>query len=90
MDTVMMTRENNNIPSCHLIGLLRPSPLILASPLSTFYRSSPKDSPIIPETQVRLALVLVPTARYLFPTAHGRHGSVQLGALTCFPALQHR
>eukprot|EP00063_Salmo_salar_P092587 XP_014067422.1 PREDICTED: teneurin-3-like isoform X8 [Salmo salar] len=60
MDTVMMTRENNNIPSCHLIGLLRPSPLILASPLSTFYRSSPKDSPIIPETQVLHEEVAIP------------------------------
>uniref|UniRef100_A0A8C7FJ19 Teneurin transmembrane protein 3 n=1 Tax=Oncorhynchus kisutch TaxID=8019 RepID=A0A8C7FJ19_ONCKI len=60
MDTVMMKRENNNIPSCHLIGLLRPSPLILASPLSTFYRSSPKDSPIIPETQVLHEDVAIP------------------------------
>ncbi|CDQ66149.1 unnamed protein product [Oncorhynchus mykiss] len=60
MDTVMMKRENNNIPSCHLIGLVRPSPLILASPLSTFYRSSPKDSPIIPETQVLHEEVAIP------------------------------
>ncbi|KAK6298562.1 hypothetical protein J4Q44_G00316170 [Coregonus suidteri] len=60
MDTVVMKRENNNIPSCHLSGLLRPSPLILASPLSTFYRSSPKDSPIIPETQVLHEEVAIP------------------------------
>lgn len=53
MDTVVMKREENDIPSCYMTGLLRPSPLILASPLSTLYRTSPEDSPIIPETQVR-------------------------------------
>lgn len=52
MDTVVMKREENDIPSCYLTGLLRPNPLILATPLSTLYKSSPEDSPIIPETQV--------------------------------------
>ncbi|KAL0974317.1 hypothetical protein UPYG_G00218740 [Umbra pygmaea] len=60
MDTVVMKREDNDIPSCHLSGLLRPSPQILASPLSTFYRSSPEDSPIIPETQVLHEEVAIP------------------------------
>lgn len=54
MDTVVMKREENDIPSCYLTGLIRPNPLILATPLSTLYKSSPEDSPIIPETQVRL------------------------------------
>ncbi len=53
MDTVVMKREENDIPSCYLTGLNRPNPLILATPLSTLYKSSPEDSPIIPETQVR-------------------------------------
>lgn len=53
MDTVVMKREENDIPSCYLTGLIRPNPLILATPLSTLYKSSPEDSPIIPETQVR-------------------------------------
>ncbi|CAB1337375.1 unnamed protein product, partial [Coregonus sp. 'balchen'] len=60
MDTVVMKREDNDIPSCYLSGLLRPSPIILASPLSTFYRSSPEDSPIIPETQVLHEEVAIP------------------------------
>lgn len=52
MDTVVMKREENDIPSCYLTGLIRPNPQILATPLSTFYKSSPEDSPIVPETQV--------------------------------------
>ena len=54
MDTVVMKREENDIPSCYLTGLIRPNPQILATPLSTFYKSSPEDSPIVPETQVRI------------------------------------
>ncbi|XP_026027902.1 teneurin-3 isoform X9 [Astatotilapia calliptera] len=52
MDTLVMKKEENDIPSCDLSGFIRPSPVIVASPLSTFYRSSPEDGPIIPETQV--------------------------------------
>lgn len=49
---VWLFQEENDIPSCDLSGFIRPSPVIVASPLSTFYRSSPEDGPIIPETQV--------------------------------------
>ncbi len=49
---VLLFQEENDIPSCDLSGFIRPSPVLVASPLSTFYRSSPKDGPIIPETQV--------------------------------------
>ncbi|XP_034043467.1 teneurin-3 isoform X3 [Thalassophryne amazonica] len=52
MDTLVMKKEENDIPSCDLSGFIRPSPVIVASPLSTFYRTSPEDGPIIPETQV--------------------------------------
>uniref|UniRef100_A0A8C2K937 Teneurin-3 n=1 Tax=Cyprinus carpio TaxID=7962 RepID=A0A8C2K937_CYPCA len=52
MDTLVMKKEENDIPSCDLSGFIRPSPLIVATPLSTFFRSSPENSPIIPETQV--------------------------------------
>ncbi|XP_030643752.1 teneurin-3 isoform X1 [Chanos chanos] len=52
MDTLVMKKEENDIPSCDLSGFIRPSPLIVATPLSTFFRSSPVDGPIIPETQV--------------------------------------
>lgn len=54
MDTVVMKREENDIPSCYLSGLIRPNPQVLATPLSTFYKTSPEDSPIVPETQVRI------------------------------------
>ena len=53
MDTLVMKKEENDIPSCDLSGFVRPSPIIVSSPLSTFFRSSPEDSPIIPETQVQ-------------------------------------
>lgn len=56
MDTLVMKKEENDIPSCDLSGFIRPSPLIVATPLSTFFRSSPENGPIIPETQVRLSL----------------------------------
>lgn len=56
MDTVVMKREENDIPSCYLTGLIRPSPLVVATPLSTLYKTSTEDSPIIPETQVRLLI----------------------------------
>ncbi|MEQ2270191.1 Teneurin-3 [Xenotaenia resolanae] len=52
MDTLVMKKEENDIPSCDLSGFIRPSPVIVASPLSTFFRGSHNDGPIIPETQV--------------------------------------
>uniref|UniRef100_A0A672SQP1 Teneurin transmembrane protein 3 n=1 Tax=Sinocyclocheilus grahami TaxID=75366 RepID=A0A672SQP1_SINGR len=52
MDMLVMKKEENDIPSCDLSGFIRPSPLIVATPLSTFFRSSPENGPIIPETQV--------------------------------------
>lgn len=48
----LFVQEENDIPSCDLSGFIRPSPIIVASPLSTFYRTLPEDGPIIPETQV--------------------------------------
>lgn len=50
-----MKKEENDIPSCDLSGFVRPNPIIVSSPLSTFFRISPEDSPIIPETQVKCA-----------------------------------
>lgn len=75
MDTVVMKREENDIPSCYLTGLIRPNPLIVATPLSTLYKTSPEDSPIIPETQVRLL-------------SQRRHGGFAFHGLCCkFPNL---
>ncbi|XP_069850070.1 teneurin-2 isoform X2 [Dipodomys merriami] len=52
MDTLVMKTEENSIPSCDLSGFLRPDPIIIASPLSTFFSAAPGHSPIVPETQV--------------------------------------
>ncbi|XP_073445586.1 teneurin-2 isoform X3 [Dendrobates tinctorius] len=52
MDTLAMKTEENSIPSCDLSGFVRPDPVIISSPLSTFFSSSPRRNPIVPETQV--------------------------------------
>ncbi|XP_056431087.1 teneurin-2 isoform X9 [Hyla sarda] len=52
MDTLAMKTEENSIPSCDLSGFVRPDPVIISSPLSSFFSSSPRRNPIVPETQV--------------------------------------
>ncbi|KAM8994203.1 teneurin-2 isoform 5-T5 [Ara ararauna] len=52
MDTLAMKTEENSIPSCDLSGFVRPDPLIISSPLSTFFSDAPGRNPIVPETQV--------------------------------------
>ncbi|KAM9312735.1 teneurin-2 isoform 3-T3 [Gastrophryne carolinensis] len=52
MDTLTMKTEENTISSCDLSGFVRPDPVIISSPLSTFFSTSPKHNPIVPETQV--------------------------------------
>ncbi|KAG7255307.1 hypothetical protein CRUP_020193 [Coryphaenoides rupestris] len=60
METLVMKREQTDMPSCYLTGLLWPLPLILTTPLSTLYKTSAEDSPIIPETQVLHEQVAIP------------------------------
>uniref|UniRef100_A0A672SF03 Teneurin transmembrane protein 2 n=1 Tax=Sinocyclocheilus grahami TaxID=75366 RepID=A0A672SF03_SINGR len=52
MDTLMLKTEENTIPSCDLSGFARPDPVVVASPLSSFFSSRPGERSIIPETQV--------------------------------------
>ncbi|XP_065500389.1 teneurin-2 isoform X6 [Caloenas nicobarica] len=52
MDTLVMKTEENSIPSCDLSGFVRPDPVIISSPLSTFFSDAPGRNPIVPETQV--------------------------------------
>ncbi|KAF7706925.1 hypothetical protein HF521_018143 [Silurus meridionalis] len=52
MNRLVMWLEEKDTPTCKLGDLVRPSPKIVTSPLSTFYSSSPEATPIIPETQV--------------------------------------
>lgn len=58
MDTLMMKTEENTIPGCDLSGFVRPDPVVVASPLSSFFSSRPGERPIIPETQVRIKVSL--------------------------------
>lgn len=53
MDTLVLKTEENTIPGCDLSGFVRPDPLVIASPLSSFFSSKPGEKPIIPETQVQ-------------------------------------
>lgn len=57
MDTLVMKTEENSIPSCDLSGFVRPDPVIISSPLSTFFSDAPSRNPIVPETQVRAVWV---------------------------------
>ncbi|XP_076877219.1 teneurin-3 isoform X2 [Brachyhypopomus gauderio] len=52
MDRLVMRMEERDTPTCDVSGLVRPAPQIMTSPLSTYYSSSPDESPIVPETQV--------------------------------------
>ena len=52
MDTLVLKTEENTFPSCDLSGFVRPDPVVVASPLSSFFSSSPGERHIIPETQV--------------------------------------
>lgn len=56
MNRLVMRREEKDTPTCELNGLVRPTPQIVTSPLSTFYSSTPEATPIIPETQVSFSI----------------------------------
>ncbi|XP_057204974.1 teneurin-2 isoform X12 [Triplophysa rosa] len=60
MDTLMLKTEENTIPSCDLSGFVRPDPVVVASPLSSFFSSSPGERSIIPETQVLHEQIEIP------------------------------
>ncbi|XP_078267436.1 teneurin-2-like isoform X9 [Rhinoraja longicauda] len=60
MNTLVMKTEENTIPSCDLSGFVRPEPILVSSPLSTFFSSTPGQNPIIPETQVLHEAVEIP------------------------------
>uniref|UniRef100_A0A674BQX6 Teneurin-2 n=1 Tax=Salmo trutta TaxID=8032 RepID=A0A674BQX6_SALTR len=52
MDTLVLKTEENTIPACELSGYVHPDPVVVASPLSSFFSSHPAERHIIPETQV--------------------------------------
>ncbi|XP_039209345.1 teneurin-2 isoform X2 [Crotalus tigris] len=62
MDTLTMKTEENSIPSCDLSGFIRPDPVIISSPLSTFFSDAPGRNSIVPETQVLHEEIEIPGA----------------------------
>ncbi|KAG7464755.1 hypothetical protein MATL_G00168990 [Megalops atlanticus] len=60
MDTLVLKTEENTIPGCDLSGFVRPDPVVVASPLSSFFSSRPGERPIIPETQVLHEQIEIP------------------------------
>uniref|UniRef100_A0AAY4E7H6 Teneurin-2 n=1 Tax=Denticeps clupeoides TaxID=299321 RepID=A0AAY4E7H6_9TELE len=60
MDTLVMKTEENTIPGCDLSGFVRPDPVVVASPLSSFFSSRPGERSIIPETQVLHEQIEIP------------------------------
>uniref|UniRef100_A0AAY5EQA9 Teneurin-2 n=1 Tax=Electrophorus electricus TaxID=8005 RepID=A0AAY5EQA9_ELEEL len=47
MDTLVMKTEENTIPGCDLSGFARPDPVVVPSPLSSFYSSRPGERAIV-------------------------------------------
>uniref|UniRef100_A0A8B9RKL5 Teneurin-2 n=1 Tax=Astyanax mexicanus TaxID=7994 RepID=A0A8B9RKL5_ASTMX len=60
MDTLMLKTEENTIPGCDLSGFVRPDPVVVASPLSSFFSSRPGERSIIPETQILHEQIEIP------------------------------
>ncbi|XP_041079118.1 teneurin-2-like isoform X1 [Polyodon spathula] len=61
MDTMVMKTEENSIPSCDLSGFVRPDPIVISSPLSSFFSSTPGQNTIVPETQVLHERIEIPS-----------------------------
>uniref|UniRef100_A0A673BQL3 Teneurin-2 n=1 Tax=Sphaeramia orbicularis TaxID=375764 RepID=A0A673BQL3_9TELE len=88
MDTLMLKTEENTIPGCDLSGFVRPDPLVIASPLSSFFSSKPGEKPIIPETQVLHEQIEVPgTSLKLCYLSSRTQGYRSLLKVTMTPAV---
>uniref|UniRef100_A0A8B9HFI8 Teneurin-2 n=1 Tax=Astyanax mexicanus TaxID=7994 RepID=A0A8B9HFI8_ASTMX len=88
MDTLVLKTEENTIPGCDLSGFVRPDPVVVPSPLSSFFSSNPTEKHIIPETQVLHEQVEIPGTSlnlcYLSSRASGYHALLKV---TMTPAL---
>ncbi|KAL0973834.1 hypothetical protein UPYG_G00211800 [Umbra pygmaea] len=88
LDTLVMKTEENTIPGCDLSGFLRPDPVVIASPLSSFFSSRPGDKPVIPETQVLHEMIDVPgTSLKLCYLSSRTSGYQSLLKVTMTPAM---
>lgn len=52
MDTLVLQTEEKTTARCDLSGFVRPDPVVLPSPLSSFFSSNPSERHILPESQV--------------------------------------
>uniref|UniRef100_A0A8C7SYW5 Teneurin-2 n=1 Tax=Oncorhynchus mykiss TaxID=8022 RepID=A0A8C7SYW5_ONCMY len=81
MDTLVLKTEENTIPACDLSGYVHPDPVVVASPLSSFFSSHPAERHIIPETQVLTQLEIPGTGLklcYLSSRASGYHALLKV------------
>uniref|UniRef100_A0A8C2JFE0 Teneurin-2 n=1 Tax=Cyprinus carpio TaxID=7962 RepID=A0A8C2JFE0_CYPCA len=60
MDTVVLQTQEKTPARCDLSGFVRPDPLVLPSPLSSFFSSNPSEKHILPESQVLHEQVEIP------------------------------
>ncbi|XP_030636941.1 teneurin-2 isoform X2 [Chanos chanos] len=60
MDTVVLKTEKSVTSGCDLSGYAQPNPVVVTSPLSAFYSSSPTEKHIIPESQVLHEQIEIP------------------------------
>ncbi|KAG7321337.1 hypothetical protein KOW79_015752 [Hemibagrus wyckioides] len=86
MDTLVMKTQEISIPSCDLSGFVRPDPVLVPSPLSSFFSSNPTDKHIIPESQVLHEQVEIPGTSlnlcYLSSRASGYHALLKVTMTT--------
>lgn len=61
MDTLVMKTQGIIVPRCDLSGFVRPDPVLVPSPLSSFFSSNPTDKHIIPESQVHTHICFTKT-----------------------------
>uniref|UniRef100_A0AAZ3S2E3 Teneurin-2 n=1 Tax=Oncorhynchus tshawytscha TaxID=74940 RepID=A0AAZ3S2E3_ONCTS len=82
MDTLILKTEENTIPACDLSGYVHPDPVVVASPLSSFFSSHPAERHIIPETQVVHEQLEIPGTGlklcYLSSRASGYHALLKV------------
>nr|XP_032827140.1 teneurin-3-like isoform X4 [Petromyzon marinus] len=82
VDTVVMRREENDIPSCDVSGFVRPNPSVLPSPLTSVPGSCGPLNPIIPEIQAVQESITLPGSelhlRYVSSRAPGYHSRLSV------------
>ncbi|XP_016323114.1 teneurin-2 isoform X4 [Sinocyclocheilus anshuiensis] len=88
MDTVVLQTEEKTTARCDLSGFVRPDPVVLPSPLSSFFSSNPSERHILPESQVLHEQVEIPgTSLKLCYLSSRTSGYLSLLKVIMTPAL---